>query len=354
MKKAGYIVLLACLLATTAACHRRPLHDMEERITIKVTVDVDTVCNIGRYIYNDKIEKPSTNTDMLRLFICDPNTGRKIGEKFLENKSYDQAGHQVFTDFLNIRYGTFEFLVYNVDTANTLIKDDNEEKTVEAYTQALSNAERATIAGGTSGTILGDSPISWQPDHLMVGREQKVYIAPHTEMENVEMVAHTCINTYYIQIRVKGLRFVNSCNAVVTGLYSANFFGRDAVSPWTVGERVGDPSTAVYFEMVKSTDDNIEDENQDVLCALFNTFGKIEESNSDLLVTFNLMDTGGNRLQKTVNLNEVFRTEDALQRHWLLINEVWEIEDPVPHPVNGGGFVPYVDDWEEEYGEIEL
>ena len=353
MKKAGYIVLLACLLAVFAGCHRRPLHEMEERITLKVTVDVDTVCNIGRYIYNDKIAQPSTNTDMLRVFIIDPKTGKKIGEKFLENKTYDAAGHQVFTDYLNISYGTFDFLIYNFDTANTLIKDENEENTVLAYTQELTQAERNAVTGSES-SVLGNSMLSWQPDHLMVAREQNVYIAPHTEMENVETVAHTCINTYYIQIRVDGLRFVRSANAVITGLYSANYFGRDAVSPWTVGERVGNPSTAVFFEMVKSTDDNITDDNKDVICALFNTFGKIENSNSDLLVTFTLIDIEGNRLQKTVNLNEVFRTEDALVRHWLLIDGIWEIDDPVPHPVNGGGFVPYVDDWDEEYGEIEL
>ena len=35
MKKIVYIVLLALAVAATAACHRRPLHDMEERIALK-------------------------------------------------------------------------------------------------------------------------------------------------------------------------------------------------------------------------------------------------------------------------------------------------------------------------------
>ena len=347
MKRIAYITLLILATMATVACHRRPLHDMEERITLKVTVDVDTVCNIGRYIYNDKIEKPNTNTDMLRVFLYDPTNGKQLAQTFLSDKSYDAAGHQVFTGYMNIIRGTFNFLVYNFDTPNTLIREENNQGDIQAYTQQLS-AQESALVGADSGTV------SFQPDHLMVAREQSVYIKPHTEMETVETTAYTCINTYYIQIHVIGLQYVRVADAVITGLYSANNIGLDPVSPWTVGQRVSNPSTSVYFRMEKSTDDKIEGKNKDVLCALFNTFGKIEEMSSDLKVTFNLIDTEGNRLQKTVSLNEVFRTENARERHWLLLDDVWEIEDPVPHPVSGGGFLPVVGDWEEEYGEIEL
>ena len=355
MKKIAYILLLTLAVAATAACHRRPLVDMEERIAIKVTIDVDTVCNVGRYIYNDQIPVPNTNTDMLRVFLYDHNTHRQIAQTFISDKSYDEAGHQVISGLMNIIKGTFDFLVYNFDTPSTLIKDDNGEEDITAYTQELSDQVRIAVFGSPeAANAFPGNMLSEQPDHLMVAQEKDYYIAPHTELPTLEMTAHTCINSYYIQIRVKGLRFVNSCNAVVSGLYSANKFGCEPVSPWTVGQRIGNPETATYFNMVKSTDKNIQDENQDVLCAVFNTFGKIEDSNSDLYVTFNLIDTEGNKLRKTINLNSVFRTEDALQRHWLLLEEVWEIDDPIPHPVNGGGFVPLVDDWDEEYGEIEL
>ena len=355
MKKIVYIVLLALAVAATAACHRRPLHDMEERIALKVTIDVDTVCNVGRYIYNDQIPVPNTNTDMLRVFLYDHETHKQIAQTFISDKSYDEAGHQVISGLMNIRYGTYDFLIYNFDTPNTLIKDENGMYDITAYTQDLSGQVRDAIFGSAdaANAFPGDK-LSEQPDHLMVAREQGFYIPPHTQLETLETTAYTCINTYYIQIRVIGLRFVNSCNAVVSGLYSGNKFGCDATSPWTVGQRIGNPETATYFTMIKSTDKNIQDQNQDVLCAVFNTFGKIEDSNSDLYVTFNLIDTEGNKLRKTVNLNSVFRTENARERHWLLLEDIWEIDDPIPHPVNGGGFVPVVDDWDEEYAEIDL
>ena len=106
--------------------------------------------------------------------------------------------------------------------------------------------------------------------------------------------------------------------------------------------------------MEKSTDPNIAGENKDVLCALFNTFGKIEDVTSNLYVTFNAVDTEGNQLQKVVNLDVVFRSADAIDRHWLLLDEVWSIPDPIPHSVGGGGFQPLVDDWDEQHGEIAL
>ena len=139
MRKIGFIALIALAIVASASCHRRPLHDMEERVMLKVVIDVDTVCNVGRNIYNDKLAKPNTNTDMLRMFFYNSADHSYAGETLLSDKSYDEAGHQVFTSYLNIPSGTFDFVVYNFDTPNTLIKNTNNEGTIEAYTQQVGN-----------------------------------------------------------------------------------------------------------------------------------------------------------------------------------------------------------------------
>ena len=353
MKRIASIVLLAGLLAAAAGCHRRPLHDMEGLVAIKVTIDLDTVCNIKSNIYNDQIAKPNAESDMLRVFLYDHKTHQQVAQTFISENSYDQAGHQVFTGYMNINYGTFDFLIYNFDTPNTLIKGENNEDEIEAYTSSMSQNVAQAFASANTG-INENSLISYQPDHLMVAQEQNYYIAPHTDIVTMETTAHTCINTYYIQIHVEGMQYVAGCSAVISGLYSGNKFGRNPGTPVNLGERIADPSTAVYFNLEKSTDKNIAGENKDVLCALFNTFGKIEDISSDLYVTFNAVDTEGNQIKKEVSLDVVFRSADALERHWLLLDETWIIDDPNPHPVGGGGFQPVVDDWEEQHGEIEL
>lgn len=341
MKQIRFIALLAGIIILAASCHRRPLHDLEERVLIKVTIDVDTVSNVMCNIYNDQIPIPNTNTDMMRVFLYDHETQNQVAQTFLSDKSYDENGHQVLSGYMNISYGNFDFLIYNFDTPNTLIRDERNEGTITAYT-----SEATRTPDGVN--------VSYQPDHLMVASERDLRVSPHTEVTTIETTAYTCLNTYYIQIPVEGLRYVSSCSATITGLYSGNMFGQESGREGILGQRIDNPSTAVYFTMLKSTDKNIAGDNKDVLCALFNTFGKIEDISSDLYITFNAVDTEGNQLQKTINLDVVFRTEDAIDRHWLLIDETWIIPDPVPHPTNNGGFQPMVDDWEEEHGEIEL
>ena len=100
--------------------------------------------------------------------------------------------------------------------------------------------------------------------------------------------------------------------------------------------------------MLKSQDPKLPGENKDVLCAVFNTFGKIPEATSNLHVTFNVVDVAGNLQQKDINLDTVFKSQDAIEHHWLLIDETWTIVDPGQgQQETGGGFRPVVDDWEE-------
>ena len=134
--------------------------------------------------------------------------------------------------------------------------------------------------------------------------------------------------------------------AVITGLAPSNAFGK--------GLRTDDPSAAVCFDLKQSTDVTIEGDNQDVLCAVFNTFGKIEEVSSDLRVTFNVVDVSGKLQQKDVNLDKIFKTKEAIENHWLLIDETWTIERPDPQPGSGGGFAPEVNQWETVEGNIVL
>ena len=344
MKKIARISVLALgVLAVAAGCNRRPLEDMLEKILLKVTVNLDGVSNVTCDIYNPDVQIPNTNTDMLRVMIYDRSTHNLITQSFISDKTYDDQGHQVISGNLNISYGNYDIMVYNFDTPSTLIKDESNEDNILAYTSEVPAAAAARYTGGStySGTI------SYQPDHLMVSRDWDYRISPHGELTTVETTAYTVIDTYYIQIHVEGLQFASSATAVISGLSPSNHIGPN--------ERTTSPSTAVAFDLVKSTDKNIAGENKDVLCAVFNTFGKLEDTSSDLIVTFNVIDTAGNLLQKEVNLNQVFRTQEAIEHHWLLIDETWVIDDPTPvRPPSSGGFQPLVDDWEEVNGEIAL
>ena len=134
--------------------------------------------------------------------------------------------------------------------------------------------------------------------------------------------------------------------AVITGLAPSNAFG--------LGVRTDDPTAAVCFDLRQSTDVTIEGDNKDVMCAVFNTFGKIEDVSSTLRVTFNVVDVSGKLQQKDVNLDKIFKTKEAIENHWLLIDETWVIEKPDFPTPTGGGFQPVVGEWEETEGSISL
>lgn len=343
-----FIIGLAALLLLPVSCNRRPLEDASELVRIMVEINVEFISNVTMDIYNENIPVPELNTDMMRVLVYDPDTKNLITQSFISSKSYDENGNQVFSGSLNISYGTFDFLVYNFDTPTTQVSSENNEDEIIAYTNPIPESLRDRFLATKIGEE-ASQPISinYEPDHLVVASEKNMRISPHDDIVVVETTARPINDTYYLQIHVEGMQFASSATAVISGLSPSTRFG--------AGVRTAEPSVAVAFELNKSTDYRLAGENKDVLCAVFNTFGKVPESPSELIVTFNVVDTAGNLQQYETSLDEVFKTEDAIERHWLLIDETWVIQDPKPNnpgTASGGGFQPKVDDWDQQSGEI--
>ena len=349
MNRKLLIPVAVLLMVLASGCHRRPLYDPEDLVMVKVVVDVKAITNVTEDIYNDKIAVPSTETDMLRVMVYDPETKNLLTQSFVpfsNTNAYDEYGNRIFEGNLAISYGDYDFVIYNFDTPTTQIKNEPNENQILAYTPEISESGKTKYLGSRAGDY-SNIAINEEPDHLMVAREHDIRVSPHDDIVVIETTAETIVDTYYIQIHVEGMQYATSGTAVITGLSPANYFG--------LNDRVEDPTAAVCFPLQFSTDERLPGENKDVLCAVFNTFGKVNDATSDLHVTFNVTDTAGNLQQRDINLDAVFKTEEAIEHHWLLIQETWEIINPQPGPTpSSGGFQPTVDDWEEEHGSIVL
>ncbi|MBP5721913.1 MAG: DUF5119 domain-containing protein [Bacteroidales bacterium] len=359
MTKRIFTLLLAVLVLAGTGCHRRDLEDMVERINLRVDVNIKAVASVTTNVYNEHIPVPDLNTDMMRVMVYDPKSKNLLTQSFISNKSVSADGDQVLSGELNISYGDYDMLVYNFDTPTTQVTGENSENTILCYTDPLPASVRAHYLGSlrnqnstkanTDDDPYADLAINYEPDHVLVAREENLHVSAHDTVVVIHTTAKTVVDTYYIQIHVEGMQFASSATALISGLAPSRLMG--------IGKPVIDKPSAICFDLVKSIDENIPGANKDVLCATFNTFGKIEDATSDLLVTFNVVDTGGNLQQKMINLDRIFKTEDAIERHWLLIDETWTIVDPgnnKPPSTGGGGFQPTVDDWQEEHGEIEI
>ena len=355
MNKIIRILMLAALFVVSfASCERRPLVDPTSSVSIRVQVNIKAIANVTTEIYNERIPVPDLTTSSMRVMIYDPETKSRIGESIISGRTVDNEGNQVLSGNLNISYGRYDLLVYNeFDTPKTKVSNTGNENSIIAYTDDISAEARLRYglveskADDDEVHDLSTIEIKEEPDHLVVAREQDLYVSPHDTVVVIKTTARTIVDSYYIQIHVEGMKYASSASAVISGLSPSNRFG--------LGLRTIDPPTAVCFALNKSVDVNIAGENKDVLCAVFNTFGKIEDATSNLYVTFNVIDTSGKIQKKEVNLDQIFKTEDAIKRHWLLVDETWTLENPEQPPVNpGGGFQPVVDEWEHEEGNITL
>lgn len=354
MKKLVNMLVLASLILLGASCERRPLVEDAKQISIAVEVNIKAVANVTMGVYNEHIPVPDLKTDMVRVMVYDPISKNLITQAFLSNKDQAADGSEVLSGDIVVAPGTYDFVCYNFDTSTTQVKNENNENEIIAYTPEISEALKARYKSKKSkkSETKADPEeelINYEPDHLVVAREHNYTIRPEDTYVVINTEASTIVDTYYIQIHVEGMQFASSASAVMTGMSPSNKFG--------LNERTYDPSSSLYFDLQKSKDDKYTGSNKDVLCAVFNTFGKIEDISSDLYVTFNVIDTGGNIQEKEINLDEVFRSKLAKEKHWLLIDEVWEIEDPGHHgggESTGGGFNPKVEDWTEQESEVYL
>ena len=352
--------LLLAVLVLSAACVRRNLNDANELVNIRIKININAVTNVTANV-RESIKPYNSNTSlwepkleqldpkMMRVLVYDPGSDRLLSQTFVSNEEVDENGLKVFTGTLGISHGNYNFLVYNFDTPTTQVTAENTEKSILAYTNEISPSVKAAYMG-TKEDAYSNVSIRYEPEHLLVANKRDVRISPHDTLVVIHTEASTVIDTYYLQIRVEGLQFASSATAVISGLSPSNHIG--------LNERTIDPSAAVVFELQKGQDMEIQGENKDVLCAVFNTFGKIEEISSNLYVTFNVFDTAGNLLQYTANLDNVFDSELARLYNWLIIEDVHIV---IPDPSegkedrpSGNGFQPRVDDWEEETGEIVL
>ena len=106
---------------------------------------------------------------------------------------------------------------------------------------------------------------------------------------------------------------------------------------------------SIYIDFLKSTD-----QGDDVVCNVFNTFGRIPGSENESKVTFDIKTVDGRSITREFEISDLFESDLCKEHHWLLIDEVIDVPKPPDTPSGGGGFEPTVDDWEREEHEIEI
>ena len=342
-----HIFLVLSLAVLMVSCERRPLVEVTDQTTVRVLIKMNTILNVTTGIYNEFIPKPDITPNVIRVMFYDPETKELLNQGFVSQKGVDADGNEYIEGQVSIRPGTYDVLCYNFDTPTTIVDNENNLRDIVAYTSEISEALYGRFKSRNEMT--GVKPkVYYEPDHLLVAREENVEVPEHTELLVITMEASSVIDSYYIQIRLKNGKYASDATALLTDLSPSNRIG--------LNNRTDDEYAATFFEMHRSKKPAARSEEQEVLCAVFNTFGKrpdeIDPSvESQLFVTFNVITTEGKVLEMTVDMDEIFLSEDAQKHHWLLIDKVFEI--PVPE-TSGSGFQPGNEKWDEENGVVDI
>lgn len=331
------LLLIGVISCLSSGCERRTLLDPSYSTELMVKVDIRGLQNITCDIYNEKIPLPVVEPEMMRVLFYKPGTTIVAGESYISNISVDSENNRILSGVVGILPGTYEMLVYNFDTRSTMIRNDDHFMTIEAYTDPVigQSAERFQTRIDESTSIL------YQPDHIVVASSAEEVIPHHNEVHVIETAAESIVETFYLQVKVKGLEYVSSAQAVLTGMVGSNM----------LGERrpVTEKESAIYFTLNKSDDKGVP-----VLCNIFNTFGRIAGSTNDLWVAFDINTVDGRVLSMEYDITHLFETDECKNHRWLLFDEEIVIPPPPSQPGTGGGFEPSVGNWDEEKHDIIL
>ncbi len=333
MKRCIYILVALVALLTTA-CERRPLGEIEQRTKIDVKVNVDALINVTCDVYNDKIQLPKIEPVAMHVLFFDKETDKVVTESFISDISYDENGNRRLQGDVAILPGDYKMLIYDFGTETTIVKDYYNWEDCYAYTEELSPALKKNFVSNKG--PIEDEYIVYEPDHLVVAYNENEHIPYSDAVHTISTDARSIVESYYLQIKVDGLEYVSGAKAILSGMVNSNIL--------TSNTRVVEPQATIWFDLEKSDDEGVP-----VICTVFNTFGRIEDSHNELEVTFDIKTHDGRTVQKSFDISDLFLTPECVEHHWLLMEETIKIDPP---PSMGGGFTPEVDDWEEENREI--
>lgn len=318
-------------------CELRPLEEAPEGVNINIKVNVKAVANVTTHVYNDKIAVPEIYPDAMHVLFYEKDGDRLLSESFITNKQMSSEGECTMTGYVDVLPGEYKMVVYSFGAYYTSVSDYNNWSQISAraleVSEVLGNRYKSTMAQARQVSPV----VTYIPDHIVVARSEEEIIPDHLDSYTIHAEASTVVDTYYLQVKVDGLSYVSSARAYLSGMASGNIISKN--------EPIAVPESVLYFKMAKS-----EDNGEPVICALFNTFGRLEDTPNNLSITFDMVTVDGRSESRTFDITDLFQTELCQKYHWLLLEEKIKIEPPVSED----GFAPGVSEWEEDKHNIHL
>lgn len=345
-------ILCACAMTfLLLSCEHRPLEDPANAHYLRVYLD-ENLRNVTFGFYNEQYERPIYSSPrVVRAVLADPQTGKVVAERYLQRQGTDENGYYI-DGYINAAPGRYNLLVYTYGAPYTMVRNENDYYTMQAYTNRASDYYHKYMPELMQRIDAGS--IRQQPDHVfhemmenvVIGRSLGVDTLRNAQGEH--FTAHSMVRSYYIQLKVKGIEWARSAVAVLSGMAGSSFMHRyDGMSE-------SDPAYVLFSLKQASRGRSSDGESiTAVLYTTFNTFGKLPEERNLLTVTFEFTRVDGTTQVEQVDITDMFATPMVRENQWILLEHEVEIDQP-DHSAIGGGMNPGVDDWDDIESDIYL
>lgn len=344
-------VFAAAILFALSSCHRRPLLDLESTHYVRVYLN-EHLKNVTTGFYNEAHLKPQYSTPVaVRVMLFDPSTDKVVAERYLQNSGSDEKGNYL-DGYINAAPGHYKLMAYSFGTESSILRNEHTYTALEAYTNNISSYLYGTFNSKSRAT---DEKIVYDPDHLFVDTREELKIGYKSYVDTLynengeHFTATSIVKTYYIQVSVEGAQYISSAVALLSGM------GGSSLLHTGMGPN-NDPVT-IYFDMIKSgvsasaaltaAQTGTQETVKLVMYSNFGTFGKLENLNNELEMSFDVITVDGRKLSYKLDITHKFYEEDAIKHQWIIIDEPIVIPPPEENPDGNGGFIPNVDEWKE-------
>ena len=349
------LCLLIAMSFVCFGCEHRALYTLEEmtqneNIFVRVYFN-EQLRNVNFGFYDETKKKPEySSPQMIRVAFHDKESDRFVSERYLYDCGTDEHGYYI-QGKMNVPNGNYNMLAYNFDTREIVIRQQDSYSMITAGTDALSESEanRFFSSRGDDAT-----KIFRQPDHLFVAKVEDIEIntpeyfnVPDTikTVEGTFPTAESIVKTYYLQFNIKGVEYVRSAVALISGMAGSKTMHN--------GEMVEEDIASIFFSLNNGKEKNRTTDETAVAYASFNTFGKLPNTEGYLDVTFEFNTIYNTVQTETFRITDVFETDMAKENQWIIIDQVVEIVPPEDTD-NSSGISPGVSEWVQIEGSITI
>lgn len=328
-------------------CEHRALTDYVNKHYLRVYIE-DSIMNLHYGFYDEGNEKPQIdNPQMFRVVLCDPVSGRVIQENYINGRGSDMSGNYI-DGYIYAEPGEYNLLMYNFDTQSVHIKNNTNYSEMLAYTNSISDGLKNGLISVRSS--LNSAPkIVYEPDHLYVSLCEPITIDKEPQIDTLKVEdggyfrASTVVETYYLQVNIRGARYVKSAVAVLNGMVGSKYL--------SIGTANVADSVSLYINL-KSDHTKIRSEISHAY-STFNTFGRLPSYENDWYVVFEFSTTYGTTQVDTINIGHLINDKELINNRWIIIDEIIDIQSPGTGE-DSGGLTPEVGDWNTIDSEIKI